>query len=181
MKRLRGGRYIFNLCVVFPQKEKKKTVLVPFFWAKQFHLSADRLLINCSHLTAEESDSDSDEDLEGGVRHDLMMADEKVQCTWWCKNHLFLLSKQNSTEECARQWLNKVEWQNSPAHVINNLALAIGLQKTSLLCHRNIPYLTTVIPMCPTPYVTGIYWTLWGRVLFVRGQYFCQSEASRSN
>ena len=31
-----------------------------------------------SHLTAEESDSDSDEDLEGGVRHDLMMADEKV-------------------------------------------------------------------------------------------------------
>ena len=32
----------------------------------------------CSHLTVEESDSDSDEDLEGGVRHDLMMADEKV-------------------------------------------------------------------------------------------------------
>ena len=30
-------------------------------------------------MTAEESDSDSDEDLEGGVRHDLMMADEKVQ------------------------------------------------------------------------------------------------------
>ena len=30
------------------------------------------------HLTGEESDSDSDEDLEGGVRHDLMMADEKV-------------------------------------------------------------------------------------------------------
>jgi len=29
-------------------------------------------------LVAEESDSDSDEDLEGGVRHDLMMADEKV-------------------------------------------------------------------------------------------------------
>lgn len=29
------------------------------------------------HLTGEESDSDSDEDLEGGVRHDLMMADEK--------------------------------------------------------------------------------------------------------
>ena len=29
-------------------------------------------------MIAEESDSDSDEDLEGGVRHDLMMADEKV-------------------------------------------------------------------------------------------------------
>ena len=29
-------------------------------------------------MTGEESDSDSDEDLEGGVRHDLMMADEKV-------------------------------------------------------------------------------------------------------
>ena len=29
-------------------------------------------------MTAEESESDSDEDLEGGVRHDLMMADEKV-------------------------------------------------------------------------------------------------------
>jgi len=129
--------------------KRKKTVLVSFFWAKQFYLSAKRLLINCSHLTAEESDSDSDEDLEGGVRHDLMMADEKVHCTWWCKN-------QNLTKECARQWLNNVEWQNSPAHVINNLALAIGLQKTSLLCHRNIPYLTTIIPMCPTAYVTGL-------------------------
>lgn len=30
------------------------------------------------YMNAEESDSDSDEDLEGGVRHDLMMADEKV-------------------------------------------------------------------------------------------------------
>ena len=38
------------------------------------------IIFSClfSHLTAEESDSDSDEDLEGGVRHDLMMADEKV-------------------------------------------------------------------------------------------------------
>ena len=36
-------------------------------------------LVFFSHrLVAEESDSDSDEDLEGGVRHDLMMADEKV-------------------------------------------------------------------------------------------------------
>ena len=36
-------------------------------------------------LVAEESDSDSDEDLEGGVRHDLMMADEKVhvETSWW--------------------------------------------------------------------------------------------------
>lgn len=37
-------------------------------------------------MTVEESDSDSDEDVEGGVRHDLMMADEKVECglmyTW---------------------------------------------------------------------------------------------------
>ena len=37
-----------------------------------------RCMFICSHLTVEESDSDSDEDLEGGVRHDLMMADEKV-------------------------------------------------------------------------------------------------------
>ena len=29
-------------------------------------------------MTVEESDSDSDDELEGGVRHDLMMADEKV-------------------------------------------------------------------------------------------------------
>lgn len=36
-------------------------------------------------LVAEESDSDSDEDLEGAVRHDLMMADEKVHVepSWW--------------------------------------------------------------------------------------------------
>lgn len=39
-------------------------------------------------LVAEESDSDSDEDLEGGVRHDLMMADEKVHVeTSWCGTH----------------------------------------------------------------------------------------------
>ena len=41
-----------------------------------------------SHLTAEESDSDSDEDLEGGVRHDLMMADEKVPSRIILKNYM---------------------------------------------------------------------------------------------
>lgn len=148
MKRLKGGRCMFNPCVmslfnfsVFPLSE----TILPLSWPSLY----------CSHLTAEESDSDSDEDLEGGVRHDLMMADEKVQCTWWCKNHLFL-SKQNSTKECARQWLNNVEWQNSPAHVVNNHALANGPQMTSLLCHQNIPYLTTVIRMCSAAYVTGL-------------------------
>ena len=30
--------------------------------------------------TIEESDSDSDEELDGGTRHDLMMNDEKVRC-----------------------------------------------------------------------------------------------------
>ena len=47
-----------------------------FFW----------LVFFFSHrLVAEESDSDSDEDLEGAVRHDLMMADEKVHVepSWW--------------------------------------------------------------------------------------------------
>lgn len=38
------------------------------------------MLSTYSHrVTAEESDSDSDEDLDGGVRHDLMMTDEKVR------------------------------------------------------------------------------------------------------
>ena len=44
-------------------------------------------------LVAEESDSDSDEDLEGGVRHDLMMADEKVKVeTSWVAPTSDLLS-----------------------------------------------------------------------------------------
>ena len=45
-------------------------------------------------LVAEESDSDSDEDLEGGVRHDLMMADEKVNVkTKWVAPTSHLLSQ----------------------------------------------------------------------------------------
>ncbi|KAK2553094.1 Cleavage and polyadenylation specificity factor subunit 2 [Acropora cervicornis] len=49
-----------------------------------------------SHLTAEESDSDSDEDLEGGVRHDLMMADEKLKCQKFRQSVLWRKSSSTS-------------------------------------------------------------------------------------
>ena len=52
-------------------------------------------LVISHHLVTEESDSDSDEELEGGVRHDLMMADEKVQRKFYIHSTKKMLTCEN--------------------------------------------------------------------------------------
>ena len=55
-----------------------KKVYFRLIYSANLKLGWLQVFVFSHHLTGEESDSDSDEDLEGGVRHDLMMADEKV-------------------------------------------------------------------------------------------------------
>ena len=60
--------------VVFACLSVCTSACLPFCLSVHLCLSVSR------QRTIEESDSDSDEELDGGTRHDLMMNDEKVRC-----------------------------------------------------------------------------------------------------